>query len=202
MTASQTATRQQQAGPDHPPTARADHYRRLYLAHFGGILGYAVRRVDSRADAADVVSETFLVAWRRLDDAPPGEERPWLYGIARNVLANHHRSVRRRGRLGARLRDVLAEDVVPDPADGVVERDRVREALGRLSADDRELLTLVAWDGLSAPEAAQVLGIAPGATRMRLTRARRRFAEALGDSPPGDGHDTPTTHRDAPEEER
>lgn len=202
MTAVPRTAPQPQAEPDDPPTARADHYRALYLASFNAILGYAVRRVDDRADAADVVSETFLVAWRRLDDAPPGEERPWLYGIARNVLANHHRSVRRRGRLGARLRDVLADDVVPDPADGVAECDRVRRALDRLSADDRELLTLVAWDGLSAPEAAQVLGIAPGATRMRLTRARRRFAEALGDSPPGGGHDTPTTHHDAQEEER
>jgi DNA-directed RNA polymerase specialized sigma24 family protein len=124
-----------------------------------------------------------------------------LFGVARNVLANHHRSVRRRGRLGERLRDVLAGDMAPDPAIDVAERDRVVRALSRLSPDDRELLTLVGWDGLAPTEAAAVLNIAPGATRMRLSRARRRFAEALGDAPMDSGHDLSPTP-DATEEDR
>jgi len=188
-------------GDEDPDGVRQDHFRGVYEANFGAILGYAVRRVDDPTDAADVVSETFLVAWRRLDDVPPGQERLWLFGVARNVLANHHRSVRRRGRLGERLRDELPHDVVPDPAVDAAERDRVRRALSRVSPDDRELLTLVGWDGLAPTEAAAVLGIAPGATRMRLSRARRRFAEVLGDAPAEGGHDS-STHHDATEEER
>ena len=186
---------------EEPDGVRQDRFRAVYGANFGAILGYALRRVDDRTDAADIVSETFLVAWRRLDDVPPGQERLWLFGVARNVLTNHHRSVRRRGRLGERLRDVLADDVAPDPAMNVAERDRVHRALSRLSSDDRELLTLVGWDGLTPNDAAAVLGLAPGATRMRLSRARKRFADALGDAPSNDGHDLPTTH-DATEEDR
>ena len=189
------------SGDEDPEGVRQEHFRGVYEANFGAILGYAVRRVDDPSDAADVVSETFLVAWRRLDDVPPGQERLWLFGVARHVLANHRRSVRRRGRLGERLRDVLALEVAPDPAVDLAERDRVRRALSRVSTEDRELLTLVGWDGLAPSEAAAVLGIAPGATRMRLSRARRRFAEALGDAPPTVGHVSPTDH-DATEEER
>jgi len=157
--------------------------RALYDGNFAAVLGYALRRVDQPADAADVVSEVFLVAWRRLDEAPPGDGRPWLFGIARHVLANHHRSSRRRLRLGGRLRDALAQDVVPDPAAGVAEWDRVRRLLMRLPADDRELLMLVGWDGLTPTEAAGVVGISAGAARMRLSRARQRFRELLDPAP-------------------
>ncbi|WHP17872.1 RNA polymerase sigma factor [Cellulomonas sp. ES6] len=81
------------------------------------LLAYALRRVSDPADAADVVAETFLVAWRRLDDVPAGEAaRPWLFGVARRVLANHYRGERRRDALADRLRDQLTE-VVPQPAE-------------------------------------------------------------------------------------
>lgn len=77
------------------------------------LLAYALRRVSDPADAADVVAETFLVAWRRLDDVPAGEAaRPWLFGVARRVLANHYRGERRRDALADRLRDQLTEVVV------------------------------------------------------------------------------------------
>jgi RNA polymerase sigma-70 factor (ECF subfamily) len=162
-------------------------FRALYDANFSAILGYALRRVDQPADAADVVSEVFLVAWRRYDEAPPGDGRPWLFGIARHVLANHHRASRRRLRLGSRLRDTMARDVVPDPAAGLAEWDRIRRVLLRLGPDDRELLMLVGWDGLTPTEAAAVIGIAPGTARMRLNRARARFRELVGDPGDADG---------------
>ncbi|GAB2973724.1 RNA polymerase sigma factor [Nocardioides montaniterrae] len=163
-------------------------FRALYDASFAAVLGYALRRVDQPADAADVVSEVFLVAWRRYAEVPPGDARPWLFGIARHVLNNTHRSGRRRDRLGARLRTTLARDVVPDPATGVAAWDEVRRALLQLSPDDRELLMLVGWDGLTPTEAAYVLGIAPGTARMRLARARDRFSKHWGDATTRSGH--------------
>lgn len=166
-------------------------FRALYDGNFAAVLGYALRRVEQPADAADVVSEVFLVAWRRLDEAPGGDGRPWLFGIARHVLANYHRGLRRRHRLGGRLRDALTRDVVPDPAVSLSEWDRVRRMLMKLGPDDRELLMLVGWDGLTPSEAAGVIGIAPGAARMRLARARQRFRELLepdGDATAGSGH--------------
>jgi RNA polymerase sigma factor (sigma-70 family) len=179
-----------------PPAPDAeDQFRALYDGNFAAVLGYALRRVDQPADAADVVSEVFLVAWRRFDEAPPGDGRPWLFGVARHVLANYHRARRRSQRLGLRLRERLAHDVVPDPAGGVAEWDRIRQLLMRLRPDDRELLMLVGWDGLTPAEAAGVIGIAPGTARMRLARARTRFRELLepeavapGDATPVAGH--------------
>lgn len=166
-----------------------EQFDAMYDASFTDLLGYALRRVSRPADAADVVSETFLTAWRRLGDAPPGDARPWLFGIARNVLANQQRSERRRARLGGKLRDALADAAIAaDPAVGVAERDHVRRALDTLSDDDRELLTLVAWDGLSPSEAAEALGIPAGTARMRLSRARERFHDALGDAGGDAGH--------------
>ena len=76
--------------------ARRSRFDRLYEVNSGPILAYALRRVEQPADAADVVANTFLVAWRRLDDIPDGDRaRLWLYGTARRVLANHYRSDRR-----------------------------------------------------------------------------------------------------------
>lgn len=168
-------------------------FRALYDGNFAAVLGYALRRVEQPADAADVVSEVFLVAWRRLDEAPPGDGRPWLFGIARHILSNYHRGLRRRQRLGGRLRDALERDVAPDPATGVAEWDRIRRVLLRLRPDDRELLMLVGWDGLTPTEAAGVVGIAPGTARMRLARARQRFRDLLDGESLSGGCDAPAT---------
>lgn len=157
---------------------RRAHFAAAYTTHVRAVLGYALRRVEIREDAADVAAETFAVAWRRWDDVPPDDVRPWLLGVARRVLANQQRSHRRRERLGARLRDVLGAAVIPDPAEAVGDRDRLRRALSRLSDADRELLTLVSWEELTPAEAARALGIAPGTARMRLSRARQRFEAA------------------------
>ena len=188
---------------------RRDDFAAAYHAHVRAVLGYALRRVEVREDAADVVSETFMVAWRRWGEVPADEVRPWLLGVARRVLANQHRGQRRRERLGARLRDVLGVLTVPDPADGVTEHDRVRRTLATLSEADRELLTLVAWEELTPSEAARVLGISPGSARMRLKRARDRFDAAWTagrrDAADRSGHDSPTRTRPtvlAPEEGR
>ena len=140
------------------------------------LLAYAVRRVWDPADAADVVAETFLVAWRRLDDVPEGDHaRPWLFGVARRVLANHYRGERRRTALGDRLREAL---LTMAPATDR-EPTTVELALARLSSDDQELLRLVAWEGLARDEIALALGAPRATVRVRLHRARQRLSTQM-----------------------
>ncbi|WIM99543.1 RNA polymerase sigma factor [Actinoplanes oblitus] len=165
-----------------------EQFRQTYAANFSALLGYAVRRVEQPADAADVVAETFLIAWRRRDDMPGGAEtRLWLYGVARRVLANHHRGNERRNRLGDRLRARLAA-IGGDPAAEVPQRLAVRDALARLGGLDREVLTLTAWEGLEPREVAEVLEVSPAVVRTRLSRARARLRELVGDDPAPPGH--------------
>jgi RNA polymerase sigma-70 factor (ECF subfamily) len=147
-------------------------FSRLYRDHEREILRYALRRSAEPQDAADVVAETFLIAWRRLGDMPSNEdERLWLYATARRVLANHRRGIKRRTRLAERLREELRRQLPSAPAP---ERSQL-DALAAMGASDRELLMLVAMEELSPSEAAQVLGISTMAARTRLHRARRRL---------------------------
>jgi RNA polymerase sigma-70 factor (ECF subfamily) len=150
-------------------------FGRLYREQGRAILAYALRRVEDREDAADVVAETFLIAWRRLAEVPPGTgARLWLYAVARRVIANLHRSERRRTRLGGRLAESLQTELATQPApDG--EAAEALRAMAGLSGEDRELLLLVSWEGLSPNEAARVIGVSSLAARSRLHRARRRL---------------------------
>jgi RNA polymerase sigma-70 factor (ECF subfamily) len=167
-----------------------DRFRRLYADCFDPVLAYALRRSARPEDAADVVAETFLVAWRRLDVVPDGPEaRWWLYAVARRTLANQRRGEGRRGALGQRLRDELA-GAVPDHAGAVTERAELEAALARLEPRDREVLELAAHEELEPREISVVLGISAVAARTRLSRARRRLARAL-DDPAGLGPPPP-----------
>jgi RNA polymerase sigma-70 factor (ECF subfamily) len=167
---------------------REETFRRLYSAHFDAVLGFALRRVDRAEDAADVTAETFLVAWRRLVHVPAEPEtRPWLYGVARRVLANHRRGDRRRTSLGERLRRELAT-ALPDPSAEVVQRADVTAAMRRLSARDQEVLELHLWEGLEPREIAEVLGLTTVVVRPRLSRARARLRDLLGNDPAPPGH--------------
>jgi RNA polymerase sigma-70 factor (ECF subfamily) len=176
-----------------PPAAEQDQRQRrfeaVYAAHRGSILGYVLRRTGNADDAADVIAETFLTAWRRLDDIPRDPEaRLWLYGVARRVLANHHRGERRRSALTDRLRADLAAGYRPPEPDG--EHAQLAASFRRLPAADRELLALSAWEGLDYGQIAVALGCSRNAVRLRLFRARKRFAAELASSqadsdPPG-----------------
>lgn len=173
------------------PVSPEDRFGALFEGTHRALLGYALRRVVDPADAADVVAETFLVAWRRIDDVPVGDEaRPWLFGVARRVLANWHRGERRRLALADRLRESLAEAVVEpvvEPASAVEDRvGDVERALAGLGPDDQEILRLTAWEELAHDEIAVVLGISRGAVRVRLHRARRRLAERMAELAEGD----------------
>lgn len=140
---------------------------------------FAARRVGP-ATADDVVCETFLVAWRRLDEVPAGKERSWLYATARYVIANEHRSDRRRAALVERIAPARESDTACDDlAQAVVERDVVSRSLAALSAGDQEVLRLSEWERLTDREAAEVLNCSRSAYRLRLHRARRRFTAAL-----------------------
>ena len=168
-----------------PAPGALARFEQVYGAHARPVLGYALRRTTEPEDAADVVAETFLVALRRLDEVP--EEpltRPWLYGVARRVLANQRRGRRRRGDLGDRLRDQLVAAGVPDPAETAVARADVERLLGRLSDTEREVLELSAWEGLEPREIAEVLGISAVAARVRLTRARAAARNGAGPAGP------------------
>lgn len=169
---------------DDPLVSADDAFEMAYRSSGTAVLGYALRRSVSREDALDVVAETFAIAWRRRTDMPaePQEVRPWLFGIARRCLANAARSTRRADRLGARLAGALADAALPDPSalhEIRAESRLVREALEQLPADDRELVTLIAWEGLTSAGAAAVLGLSAGTARVRLHRARTRLRAVL-----------------------
>jgi RNA polymerase sigma factor (sigma-70 family) len=169
-----------------PPKAagerRQERFEAMYQAYHSAVLGYALRRTGHPEDAADVVAETFLTSWRRLDEIPPGPEvRLWLYGVARRVLANHHRGERRRSALAGRLRDDLAAAYRPPEFSG--ELAGIAEAFRRLPGEQRELLALEAWEGLDYGQIAVVLGCSRNAVRIRMHRARQRLNRELAGTP-------------------
>jgi RNA polymerase sigma-70 factor (ECF subfamily) len=154
---------------------------RWHREHAAYVHAYVRRRIGPD-EADDVVADVFVVAWRRRGDAP-SEPRAWLLGIARKALGNRRRTARRQRALfellaaeaGTGVSAVGAPGELLVPGDGAVLR-----ALATLSAADREVLLLITWDGLSNPEAAQVLGVAPNTVAQRVRRARTRFDRALG----------------------
>jgi RNA polymerase sigma-70 factor (ECF subfamily) len=151
-------------------------FEELYALHAGAVRGYAMRRCDPET-ADDVVADVFLVAWRRRAELPE-EPLPWLLGTARHVLANHARGHSRRVRLLDRLAAEPTALATPAHSSGR-ESARVRAALARLNEKDRELLLLLAWEGLEPRQAAQVLGVRPNTLAVRFHRARRRLSAAL-----------------------
>lgn len=168
---------------DDPRTPVPDIYRprfeRCFRDHYAELLAFALRRVSDRAVAEDVVADVFAVAWRRRD-CIPDPALPWLYAIARHVIANEYRSARRRRDLDTRLAHE-ARPLAPatDPADALGRRDAFSAAFARLTEPEREVLRLIAWDGLSTRDAARVLGCSPGAFRVRFHRARRKLEKQL-----------------------
>jgi RNA polymerase sigma factor (sigma-70 family) len=157
--------------------ARRRSFEEIYAANHAAITGYVLRRTDNPDDAADVIAETFLTCWRRLGDVPDcGDARLWLYGVARRVLANHHRGERRRTALADRLRADLAAYRAREYSGELA---GITAAFRSLPAADQELLALAAWEGLTTGQIAAVLGCSPNAVRIRRHRARRRFTALL-----------------------
>lgn len=155
----------------------AEEFRLLFAATAVRVRGFVRRHVDE-AECDDVLSEIYLVAWRRFGDVPP-DPLPWLLATARRVLANHWRGRDRRLRRETEARAVAALAAEPDLAGGVVDRTVMVAALNALDAEDRDVLLLAGWDGLDAAGLGLVLGCSAGAARMRLSRARQRLEDRI-----------------------
>jgi RNA polymerase sigma-70 factor, ECF subfamily len=161
-----------------PDPGTIEDFTDLYAQHYRQVYSYAVSRAG-RQLAEEVVSEVFLIAWRRLADVPE-PALPWLLAVTRNVVIDQFRAAARRQTV-AELQAWAAEARASstDVADQVAERFAVIAALAALSEADRELLMLVAWQGLRPRQAAQVLGCSTAALSVRLHRARRRLEHAM-----------------------
>ncbi|RNL61949.1 sigma-70 family RNA polymerase sigma factor [Nocardioides marmoriginsengisoli] len=163
---------------------RDQRFRDVYDAAYADLLRFVRRRVHP-SHAEDVVGEVMLVAWRRLDDVPTdlSAARAWLFGVARKTLQNARRREDRHEAVAVRLAEVRPADPGHHP-DLVAGRVDLATAWPQLSATDQEAIALSVLDGLSAPEAATVLGISATAFRLRLSRARRtlrRLVDATTD---------------------
>ena len=171
---------------------RRDRFEALVPALVDPLRRFLARRTDP-ATADDVLAETLLVCWRRLDDVPE-EPLPWAYGVARNCLANATRGVRRQERLAARI-------AVVDPPSATTAGPRegddpdLVEAIGALREEDAELLRLWAWEQLTPAEIAAVLDVTPNAVSIRLHRAREKLREELRKTGAAAGHEESNERR-------
>lgn len=155
-----------------------ERFETMFREHFDVILRYALARAD-RDEALEATADTFVVAWRRCRDIPE-RSLPWLLAVTRRTLADRRRSSRRRFRLAERVVLYrLGELTAPDLADEVAYRDVLLGALRQLSDADREVLELVAWDGLTPADAATVVDCSPATFNVRLWRARQRLEQAI-----------------------
>lgn len=152
-------------------------WEELYSSHADHVFAYASRRVGSE-EAADIVADTFLVAWRRINDVPE-DALPWLYAAARNVINNSRRAESRRDALQRRLASVGAAEASHDPAPEVEARADILAAMRSLPATEREALMLIAWEDLDPRRAAAVMGCSPGTFAVRLHRGRRHLTKIL-----------------------
>jgi RNA polymerase sigma factor (sigma-70 family) len=146
----------------------------LFRHHEPAVVAYVRRRAPEDA-VDDIVSETFLVAWRRLDQVPK-PALPWLLGVARRVLSTHRRADRRRRALDSRLAANQSTSITSRSDDG---ENRALQALATLTEKDREALMLIAWEGLTPAQAAVVLDEPAVRFRVRLHRAKRRIKTVL-----------------------
>jgi RNA polymerase sigma factor (sigma-70 family) len=158
---------------------REQRFTQLFTDCYGPVLAFARRRLGPDL-AQDVVAETFLTAWRCLDELT-GEPLPWLYRVASNSIANQRRGLVRRQRLADRARRMSTDAAVPDHAESVAETKRLAAAFDELGERDREVLRLVSWERLGSADAAAVLGCSVTAFKVRLHRARRRLSRSLGE---------------------
>lgn len=164
----------------------------LFARCWTDVLRFCLRRSTSDADAEEAATDVFAVAWRRRGEVPaPPEDRLWLFGVARHVLANQARSERRRARLLDRLR---AEPAEHGPEPRLPAGGDLAAALRALRPEERELLLLIGWEELSVAEAAEVLGLSAPVVSRRLYRARKKLGALL----PGDAGDrAPAGHAQA-----
>ncbi|HUJ65125.1 MAG TPA: sigma-70 family RNA polymerase sigma factor [Acidimicrobiales bacterium] len=173
----------------------------FYRRYERRVLGYAISRCANSSDVADVVADTFVAALSSAGRfrSGDGDALPWLLGIARHVLARQRRSFFRRQRLAGRLK--TAPQFTGDEAeaiDAAIHAARLapqlRSAMATLRATDRELLLLVARDGLTPAQAGAAVGMNPNTARLRLSRARQRLRSVLVEPTPTEPQEIPDVH--------
>jgi RNA polymerase sigma factor (sigma-70 family) len=169
-----------ETGSQEDPRSR--QFTELFTANYGLVLAYVQRRVGADL-AQDVVADTFLAAWRNIDELPP-DPLPWLYRAAHFAVANQRRSLARRGRLDDRARLQAASVITLDHSEHVAADIELAEAFRALSEADREVLRLAAWEGLGPEAIGTVVGCSTLAAKARLYRARRRLSQRLGTAAP------------------
>lgn len=170
-----------------------EDFAAIFDRYYTQIHGYAARRLGQTL-ADDVAAETFLIAFARRDryDGARQDARPWLYGIASNLVARHYRAEERHyralARAGARAGAGAVSEGYADQVDGRLDaqarRGSLAAALAGIAEGDRDVLLLIAWADLSSEEAGRALGIPAGTARSRLHRARRQLRAALGEAHP------------------
>jgi RNA polymerase sigma-70 factor (ECF subfamily) len=161
--------------------SRTRRFERIYTSHYDAVLRYCLRRTDQE-QALDAAAETFTVAWRRRNDMPEDGPLPWLYGVARKVIANQRRSRDRQYRVASRLRAV-DQTAWSDPEPQVVRSEEEREvlaALDRLRPAEQEIIRLAGWEDLTRDEVGMAVGCSPNAATKRLNRALDHLARELG----------------------
>jgi RNA polymerase sigma-70 factor (ECF subfamily) len=173
-------------------STRDELFRRIYHRNFSAIAKYMRRRVlRGTQNELDLVSEVFMVAWRRLDDMPSEpEDLPWLYGVARNVLLRHARVLTQRARLQIR---VEAQPIIHMEIDvkDTTSFELIREAVDRLDEPDREMLRLAVWEQLTYVQIGVIFDVSDNAVELRLRRARSRLKETLRPLIAGDDNPMP-----------
>ncbi|MDP4825350.1 MAG: sigma-70 family RNA polymerase sigma factor [Candidatus Nanopelagicales bacterium] len=133
-----------------------------------------IQLTTAAIDADDITADVFTVVWRRRADVPDDAVLPWLYGVARHLLANHYR------KMNAQVRLLDADvDAATDPAELVAANDELSRAWLQLGARDRQILALIAWEGQTEAGVAEVLGLSVGGASSAITRARQRFSSLL-----------------------
>jgi RNA polymerase sigma-70 factor (ECF subfamily) len=162
------------ATPRQVGSVDVDEFESFYERYAPRIAAYAARRLASVHDAQDVVGETFLLAWQRREELR-GDPLPWLYGVARRLIANRVRGFERRP---LHLTEDVAAPTRPQGSAG-----ELMAAIAALPAREREALLLTVWDGLDQRAAAGVLGCSRVAVALRLRRARGHLRAALADRP-------------------
>lgn len=177
--------------PDQKVAPQSDEQRVTAVVgyHAGDVLAYLERRTTQPQDAADVLADTLVTVWRRAADLPQNDTgaRMWLFTIARNTLANHHRGQRRAADLSGRLREEVT--AVHRRASMAGDDDPLAQTIADVIAElpdkQQELVTLVHWDGFSITDAATVLGINASTARGRYSTAREHLRRRLSDTPTG-----------------
>lgn len=172
----------------HDAEAAKQHMTALWVEHAAAVRRFARRRIGAD-DVEDVVAETFTVVWRRIEEVPE-QALPWIYAVARNVIGTRLRSRERSEALLARIAEQPSPRANPAEVEAI-ERLHLAQAWSQLTATEREVIALVAWEGLSSTQAATVMQCLPSTFAVRLLRARRRLSHLLergtGEAAPGGG---------------